>query len=424
MLKNLMLVALMSSFAAMANAQISAIEVDLDTEIDQITDPDNGPQFAEGSPSEAAIAPSGTVSGQPIYILNQATPTSNAQVQTGQVQKQPQVNITASPLQRSRAEQIREARQQVEVDTENKIVEKLEVSRIEDEKRRASVLFGQQFDQLSQQNNTINSNNNVNLNQGQQQVPVQMVPVQMVPVQAAPAPAPAVVVKEDDFVDGVESREWIREEIRAALKTEESLPIEPIETRYFGAVLGVGDYPDVRNVRGNYLLGATFGTKFDNAYAVEGSFIYGDYTVEQFGGGFYDPMYGYWVPRMVDVQQYSGALAIKYMLFDGMVKPVFGGLVQYSYRSFRWSQDQYNYTIPAGQSDTATSHAIDLGVIAGADIDFSRKFSLGLDFRYMYNMSSRVDTGRAGGFLTAQQFGTPIEKLQYYTMSLIGKVNF
>lgn len=421
--KNLILAAIMSLSAGYANAQISAIDADLDTELDQVSvaNPNNGPQVGAGTPSEAVIAPNGSVSGQPIYILNQATPTSNAQVQTSQVQKQPQVDITASPLQKSRAEQIREARQQVEVDTENRIVEKLEVSRIEDEKRRANVLFGQQFDQLSQQNNNINAQNvnlNQQTNQGIQQVPVQMVPVQLAPV------APVAPAKEDDFVDGVENREWIREEIRAALKTEEELPVEPLESRYFGAIIGIGDYPDVRNVRGNYLLGATFGTKFDNAYAIEGSFTYGDYSVEQYGGGFYDPAYGSWVPRMVDVQQYSGSLAAKYMLFDGMVKPVFGGLVQYSYRNFRWSQDQYNYAIPASRSENATSHAIDVGVIAGADIDFSKKFSLGLDFRYMYNLSSRVDTGGSGTFLTSPQFGTPIEKLQYYTMSLIGKVNF
>lgn len=417
--KNLMLIALLSMSAGLANAQISAIDADLDTELDTVSvaNPNNGPQVGAGTPTGAAIAPSGSVSGQPIYILNQATPTSNAQVQTSQIQKQPQVDITASPLQKSRAEQIRDARQQAEVDTENRIVEKLEVSRIEDEKRRANTLFGNQFDQLSQQNNTINANN-VNWNQQQPVQQVQQVPV----VVAAPVQAPPA--KEDDFVDGVENREWIREEIRAALKAEEQLPVEPIETRYFGAVIGIGDYPDVRNVQGNYLLGATFGTKFDNSYAIEGSFTYGDYSVEQYGGGFYDPMYGSWVPRMVDVQQYSGSLAAKYLLFDGMVKPVFGGLVQYSYRNFRWSQDQYSYAIPASSTSNATSHAIDVGVIAGADIDFSRKFTLGLDFRYMYNLSSRVDTGRSGGFLTAQQFGTPIEKLQYYTMSIIGKVNF
>lgn len=415
MKKTLLLAALMSMSPGMVYAQGNAFDNELDAELETITATRAGPQSATAAPVGAAIAPQGSVGNgsQPIYILNQATPTSTAQIQQAQVQKQPQVDISAAPLNKSRAEAIRDARQQAEVETENKIVEKLEASRMEDEKRRADALFGNAIDQSTQ--NNINAQN-VNLQQQQAVQAVQVVPAQVVQ-------APVVVaapVKEEE----VDNRDLIREEVRAAI--ESSKPVEDVvtEQRYVGGVLGIGEYPDVVNVRGNYSLGASFGTKFDNSYAVEGTFLFSNYNVDQLNGTQVNPCCSVVIPRTVDVQQYSGSLALKYMLFNGMVKPVFGGLVAYSYRTFAWSQDQGMGGYTGNNGGSANSHAVDVGVLAGADVDFNKKFSLGFDFRYMFNMMSRVNTDKSSSWLTGPQYGTPIEKLQYYTMSLVGRVNF
>lgn len=425
MKNRLLILAVISLLPGLALAQNAGFESDIDAELEQVTAPQTGPQNASGTPTGAAIAPSGSMNGsQPIYILNQATPTANSQVQQSQIQKQPQVEIQASPLTKSRAEQIRDARQQAEVETENKIVEKLEASRMEDERRRANVLFAEPFNQLSNQNNIQAQNVNVNQQQAVQQ-PVQA--VQAVPVQ---------VVKEtkheDDFEDDVDTRDLIRQEIKAAMDTEKSLPEPVVQQKYFGVFAGVGDYPDVRNVKGNYTLGAQFGTKFDDSYAVEGTFTYSEYQVDEpsvYGNGAYYPAYGYYVPRLVDVHQYSGSLALKYMLFNSMVRPVVGGLAQYSYRTFAWSQDQCGYSCGGynGSGSTeASSHAFDIGAIAGADIEFSKTWTLGIDFRYMWNIASRVNTDNYSAFLTSPNFGagTPIEKLQYYTVNVVTRVNF
>ena len=158
MKKHVLLTAVLSLMVAPSFAAKSqAVDTEVDAEIDQMY----SHRAAPTSVSAGAIAPSGNSQGQPIYILNQATPTSNAEAtnqnsgqavaQQTQVQKQPTTYIEASPLKKSRADQIREARQQVEADTESKIVEKLEVSRMEDEKRRADVLFGEKFNQVGQQ---------------------------------------------------------------------------------------------------------------------------------------------------------------------------------------------------------------------------------------------------------------------------------
>lgn len=383
-------------------ALAQSIESDVDAELDQMY----SSQQAPAAPAaQAGIANTAPVSGQPIYILNQATPTSNAQLQQQQVQKQPTTIIEASPLTESRAEQIRRARQDAEMQTEQKIVEKLETSRMEDEKKRASVLFGDKFNQMNEQQQ---------VPQVQQQQVVQPVYAQPVQVQQVEEP------KEN-------TRDIIREELAAAMKVEEEAAIAPIETKYVAGVLGVGDYPDVSNVKGNYALGVAFGNKYDN-FVIEGTFLYSNYSVEgqgyYTGGGYgynypYNNTGGYWIPDNIDVNQYSGQLAAKVQLFNGIIRPVIGGLVSYSYRSFSWSNDNvYGYK----NDTTANSHAIDVGTVVGADLEFSPKYSLGLDFRYMWNLSSRVNAKNT--FMSGPQYSNPIEKLQYYVMSIVGRVNF
>jgi hypothetical protein len=108
-------------------------------------------------------------------------------------------------------------------------------------------------------------------------------------------------------------------------------------------------------------------------------------------------------------------LAAKVQLFSGIIKPVFGGVVAYSYRQFAWNN------ITGIQNDTtASSHAIDLGGLVGADLEFSPKYAIGLDFRYMWNLSSRIN----GANTWVSNSNNQIEKLQYYVMTIAGKVNF
>ncbi len=396
-------------------ALAQSVESDVDAELDQMYAGAESAQVAAPVTTPAAgISNSAPVSGQPIYILNQATPTSNAnanaQLQQAQVQKQPTTVIEASPLTESRAEQIRRARQDAETATEQRIVEKLEQSRMEDERKRANVLFGDKFDNMG-------NNESQQVQVAPVQVPVQQ--IQPIIVQAPP------VQKVEEPKEN--TRDIVREEITAALKAEEDATLAPVESKYIAGLLGIGDYPDTKQVKGNYSVGVAIGTKFDN-FVVEGSFLYSNYTVEgqgYYAGGYsgygygYNPYAynnGYFVPDTIDVAQYSGSLAAKVQLFSGIIKPVFGGVVAYSYRSFSWNN------ITGIQNDTkASSHAIDVGTLVGADLEFSPKYAIGLDFRYMWNLSSRVNGGNTW---MSNNYSNPIEKLQYYTMTIAGKVNF
>lgn len=263
------------------------------------------------------------------------------------VQVQPTTTIEATPLMESRAELIRKARQDAELTTEQKIVEKLEQSRMEDEKRRADVLFGEKF-------NSINS-----------PAPAPTAPVAV----ATPAPAPApvvvtepvaapivptqvvapVVIETEDKID----KETVRSEISAALSDLKKQDEKPKAKSYFSVLAGTGDYPDAVNVKGQYALGFAVGKQMNERMLVEGTFLYSNYQVEQKEAFYYNyDLYH----RITEMDQYSIGMAAKYQLLDGAVHPVVGALMAYTYRSFTDSQ----FAIYA---DSSTSHALDLGLL-------------------------------------------------------------
>ncbi|WP_413561060.1 hypothetical protein [Bdellovibrio sp. HCB209] len=393
--------------AALSMAPVFALAQGLDSEVDAELDA----MYSKQAPTQAVgtnttVLPAAaqgevqSVKPQPIYIINSPAQAAQASAATQQVQKQPTTVIEASPLAESRAEAIRKSRQDAEVQTEQKIVEKLEQSRMEDEKRRADVLFGDKFNNLNQQ----------------QQVPVQQ-PV-AAPVVVAPVAAPAPVIIEKQVQDDSATRELIRQEMAASL--EKNKPEEPIRSKYVSGLIGLGDYPDVSNVKGNYSLGVAFGNKVDG-FIIEGSFLYSNYTVEQ--GNWITYPYGY--NNNVDVNQYTGALAAKIQFFDGIVKPVIGALAAYSYRTYEMKNNSWAYAY--NNKSEANSHAVDLGALVGADLEFSPKYSIGLDFRYMWNLSNRINYDNNNSYQSYQNQVmnyNPIEKLQYYVMTVSGRMNF
>ncbi len=405
MTKYFYILAALSIVPNLSLAQAGNFDAEVDQELDQMYANKQAAVATNPAPTTAAVGGAAAQGSQPIYILNQATPTSTATAQSAQVQKQPVAVIESTPLVESKAEMMRKSRQDAEVQTEQKIVEKLEASRLDDEKRRADVLFGNKFDQLQGASTQIKAeNSNVTVSQGQVQAQTPVV------VQAAPVVTP-VEPKEN-------IRDVVREELAASknsLKLEEVAPA-PTEVRYFSGIVGIGDYPDVKNVRGNYSFGAAFGTKYDSLL-VEGSFLYSNYTVEKL-----DCNCVSFFPTLVDTNQYQAAVSAKYQLLDGMVRPVLGGLIAYSYRKYNWNSLP-NYAPYNNYGTSSDSHAIDLGVTAGVDLELSKKFALGFEYRYMFNLSSRVDNQSIIA-ASQNQYGTPLEKLSYYTMAIAAKVNF
>ncbi len=360
-----------ASFAqAQSTVQSETLSSDVDSDIDQMA-----------APVTSQHASRNAVVTQTVIVPQQQA-----------VQKQPTTVVEASPLSDSRADNIRRNRQDEEMRTESKIVEKLEQSRMEDEKKRAAVLFGDKFDTLQ---------NSQTQPAAAQSATVQ--PVQAPATQIQPQP---IVIQQNETL----SRDAVREEMRAALDENEKAVTPMLQQKYFAGVAGIAQYPDIKAIQGNYSLGAAFGTRYDY-FLVEGGFLFSNYGI--LGASYLDTNN---FVRLADFEmnQYQGMLAAKYQLLSGFVRPVLGGLVSYSYRSYSATTPT---TYGAAGTEFGTSHAIDLGVIAGVDLEFNDKMSVGVDMKYMFNMSSRINGSSVGGAVLP-------EKAQYYITSLVARVNF
>jgi outer membrane protein W len=112
------------------------------------------------------------------------------------------------------------------------------------------------------------------------------------------------------------------------------------------------------------------------------------------------------------MRQYNVGAALKYQLLPGRIRPMVGGAVDYARRSM--SEMGYDFR---------TSDAFDVGFVAGLDLQLTDNFGIGLDFRYMTNITYRDNSNYPQSFVlnTAQN---PIEKLDYYMGTLSGKLSF
>ena len=217
-----------------------------------------------------------------------------------QVLKQPTTVIEAAPVTESKADQIRKARQDAELATELKIVEKLEQSRMDDERRRAEALFGDQFNKLQAPQAAAEANTTATVTTQIQGDNATVTPVVVQEVK----PAAVAVVAEAPKVEPAMDREAIRGEIKTALSEMKEVKAEEPQKdeTYAGVLLGAGEYPDVANIRTNGGIGVVVGKSFDNL-AVEGSFTYALYDVEQREGVYVPP--GSYYPRMTEMAQYN-----------------------------------------------------------------------------------------------------------------------
>lgn len=352
---------------------------------------------------------------------NQGQTQDQGQLQT---QKMPVTYVEASPLTESRADKIRKARQDVEIQTEQKIVEKLEMSRIDDERRRAEVLFGDKFNQLS-------------ANQTQDTVVVNQQPVAnqvVMPAQVQTvAPTPVAVAAPVQEITIPAQHHEAEEKIK--------------NKSYFSANLGVSDYPEAANLRGKYSAGFAFGMLFSGKVAVEGSYSYGSYQVEQvcspytgagcsggqygpYSGGMYGSPYspygpqtsygaGNYYPTITQMDQHQAALTAKYLLMHGYTfRPVVGASMAYTYRSFTDTQfSRYN-------SD-ATSYALDLGFVTGAELELSQDFAIGLDYKYFMNLTNQTNSNFQKSFVfPTEPHRKPVEAMSYYTLGILGRISF
>ena len=368
----------MLAISALAHAQVTteSLGAEVDAEIDKMY----------VAPTAPTLQPVVTIANNNRIGFVQAQ-----SVQAQSVQKQPVTIIEASPLATSNAESIRKGRQDEEMRTESRIVEKLEQSRMEDEKKRASVLFGDKFDSLNKK----------------EQLPQT--------AEAAPTLAPTSNVQAQPLIIQQTpslSKGDIQQEIRAALDEDkaQSESTNLFESKYVSVTAGIPQYADASAINGQYSMGVALGTSNDY-FQVEGGFLYSAYGIRR---AEYLTQFNQIGLADFLMNQYQTYVSAKYQLMAGSIRPTIGGLASYSYR--KYLSDSFTSYGAAG-TEFGHSSAIDLGIAAGIDMSLTQRFSLGADLKYMFNISSNINGDTAPGARSP-------EKLNYYLLGVSAKVNF
>tara|TARA_Y100000780_G_scaffold232245_1_gene261860 strand:+ start:11129 stop:12418 length:1290 start_codon:yes stop_codon:yes gene_type:complete len=323
-------------------------------------------------------------------------------------ERRPKAVVESSPLDESKAARLRRQREGFEAETEMRIVEKLEEDRIESERKRAARLFGGKLD---------------NEEQEEMYAPQQVQPV--APVVVAP-PAPVVDTSADDELAREDFKQDLREVI-TEMKSVENVEEEDFETLDVGPIyylmpsIGLGNYPGIDNVEGAYSIGINLGAEYMNGLMVEGSFNLSSYDLYNCYGSS-SCNYSYNQNNLLELTQYSVGTNVKYQFnSSGRLRPVVGGVVSLTMREY----EQVYYS--SGTSNVK-SYAMDLGLLGGVNVDVSDVWSVAVDFRYMFNLTNRVDRNSVGGntaFINnSYANATPVEDLDYYLFNVGMKFKF
>jgi outer membrane protein W len=308
---------------------------------------------------------------------------------------QPTTVVEASPMAESKAEILRKERINTEIQTEQKIVEKLENSRLEEERARAERLFGNKFDNANTQTPV---------------VPVQPQPqpvVQPAPVVAPPAQNTQVTIEKIEIVQP-------EEKPTASVKMDapkEEKPVAPM--RYY--VSGqVGNYSyDANNMKSNYGLGVSVGTLIEDRWAVELGYFYSNHYIDT-----------YWkFPVYSKLDQNDISATAKYYILGGKFRPYVGGDVVYISRSYTDRQqygDAWNYNNSSTSEDT---QAVNLGLLGGADFFINEKFAIGGGLEYSFNVmnTNPIDWGNSYG---APSNAKNLEEISAYIIKINAKYVF
>lgn len=428
-MKKLVVLALLAVIPASNVLAQSSIDDEINAELDRMY-----------SSKSTRGVPSVQVNVQTTPTQNQVVDQKSAQEASNtSVQKAPVTVIEAAPLMESRSEKIRRLRQEEELKTEAKLVEKLEMSRMDDERRRVEAIFGNgekvnvnvnspsqlTFQQSAVEQNAINNKGDVQqtavIEQKSQETQAVVVDspkavVAQPAVQAETVKAPPVVIAEPvvtaPAVVVIEDKAHVSHVNVVEVKAEEK-----VSKSYLTGLVGLGQYEDVQNVRGDYAFGLALGKKINDRTMVEGLFQYARYQVEQFDSGpfGFDPIY----PRITEMNQYGFGAALKYQIIGGSFRPYVGGMAQYSYRTF--TDIQFGFP-----NNDASSHAVDLGLLLGAEFEVSSEFAVGLDFKYLMNVYNRASNQGLQTRFSQSVYGsaTPIEKLSSMITSISARFSF
>lgn len=309
------------------------------------------------------------------------------------VHQSPATQIEAAPLANSRADQLRKARQDVEVQTEQAIVEQLEASRLEWEKKRADALLKN----ISKQDDVVPA-----------QPAVQAIPVE----QAAPVVVvPAAVTEQQKANDAAASAEI--NALKQDIKDLKQKNDQPKSESYMSLGFGMPNYRNVINLKSDASFGLSLGVHSPNNVVFEGSFYYSSMRIERpttsvFGG----------IPEIDNVDQYNGIAAVKYTFVKSKMRPLLGALASYTYRDYSFAQCVISCP------PKSSSHALDAGFLIGGEVDVSDTLSVGVEYQYLRNLSNRLVAPIQPSFTFAMYPTGRLEESEYSLFTVRARFAF
>lgn len=379
MKKYLLASLIISSLSPLALKANSDLDDEIDAELARIYGNSTVTEAVnKGSANSGRIETSNSANVPTIQIQVQNQSAQDQRVKSNVVSETKTENQYQA-AQNSALDGLKKSRAQIEAENELKVVEKLEASRLEDEKSRTDRVFG-----------------------GSKKVEIKDVKIER--------------QIEKDF-----AKEDLRQEIRRELKDEEAKDVVALQGQnYFGALIGMGDYSGVNNVRGSYSLGFIMGKETRPNLNVEGSFLFSEFDVEQKDGGLVCEWNGcLQYPRITRMNQYQAGITAKYQPSFGIFKPYVGGAAAYSFRTF----SDVQFALP---NNDAQSHAIDLGLVMGLDLVLARDFTVGFDYRTFMNVFNRASSSGLQSSFARSVYNSDraIESISYSQMGFTLRHDF
>ncbi len=233
------------------------------------------------------------------------------------------------------------------------------------------------------------------------------------PAQAATA-SPEVTMEDEAISNELAQAEAQQSTTRAEAQKQDK------NNMYLMAALGTIMYPDVGNITGKYAATVAYGYVFSSNIILEAGGSISQYNMDALSPTVLNRHDKY------DISQYSIFLAAKYKMPFGKIVPNAGLMVASTNRQF--TQLDPNYVGNDGITvDRGSSQTTDGGVTAGVDYELSPDYAIGLDMKYLINLSNSVSSSSSNNINATNSTGytvTPIEKLQNFSFGVSARMNF
>lgn len=295
-----------------------------------------------------------------VVILNNQNQQVQQKADAKQMSLQPVVHVTDSPISETYATELRKSRQDAEVQTEQKIVEKLESARLRDEQDRYNRLFGK-----AQKQTTVTV-----ADAGKQTVV-----------------APIHVDSSDIYATAALEKDTSNDRVYIGLMV--------------GHIANLNQQIVNFNTSGSF--GVSFGIKNEGGLMIESSLYYSLHRLAPMDNLFQNNLYNFNGAMFSDIRHLTGVLSVMYSPFSSRVQPYAGISATYNLWMYNHNNTfnpvnlisfncQVSYQFCA--AGFYRTNSIDVGVSTGVDLKLNDKMEVGfnllLNVLNVYNNHSRM----------------------------------